>query len=43
MEVLVLGGHVIVELSRRRISPPGLARSCRLEKMVVGGHVRVFM
>ena len=37
----MLGGHGIVELSRRRISPPGLARSCRLEEMVVGGHVHV--
>ena len=43
MEVVLLGGHMIVELSRRGIAPPGLARWCRLEKMVVGGHVHVCM
>ena len=42
IEVVVLGGHVIVGLSKKRIQPPGLATLSRFE-MGVGGHVHVCM
>ena len=42
MEVVGLGGHVIVGLSKHRIAPPGLATWFRFE-MVMGGHVHVCM
>ena len=42
MEVVVLGGHVIVGLSRKGIAPPGLATLSRIE-MVMGGNAHVCM
>ena len=42
MEVVVLGGHVIVGLSEKWIAPPGLATWSRIE-MVEGGHAHVCM
>ena len=43
MKVVVLGGHVVIELSKRGISPSGLVRCSGIEKMVVGAHVHVCM
>ena len=40
MKVVVLGGHVIVGLSKQWIAQPGLATWSRIE-MVVGGHAQV--
>ena len=40
MEVVVLGGHVVVGLSKKGIAPPGLATWSCIE-MVVGGHAHV--
>ena len=42
MEVVVLGGHVIVGVRNIGIAPPGLATWSRIE-MVVGGHAHVCM
>ena len=42
MDVVVLGGHVIVGLSKKWIAPPGLTTWSRIE-IVVGGHVHVCM
>ena len=44
MEVVVLGGHVIVGLSKKGIAPPGLGLDTwsRIE-MEVSGHARVCM
>ena len=42
IEIVVLEGHVIVGLSKKRIPPPGLATSSRVE-MGVGDHVHVCM
>ena len=45
MEVVVLGGHVIVGQSKNGIAPPGLATWSRIEMVVgvgvLGGHVIV--
>ena len=44
MAVVVLGGHVIVKLSKEGIhSTTRAGQWCRLGKMVVGGHVYVCM
>ena len=40
MEVVVLGGQVIVGLCQKLIAPPGLVTWFRIE-MVVGGHAHV--
>ena len=42
IEVLVLGGHVIVGLSKMGIAPPGLDTWSRIE-IVVGGQVHPCM
>ena len=42
MELVVLGGHVIVGLSKTWIAPPELATWSRIE-MVVGGHAHECM
>ena len=40
MEVAVMGGHVIVGLVKKGITPPGLGTWSHI-KMVVGGHANV--
>ena len=42
MEIVVLGGHVNVGLSKKDIAPPGLTTWSRTE-MVVGRHVCPWM
>ena len=42
MEVVVMGGHVIIGLCKKLIVPPGLAIWSRIE-MVGGGHAHVCM
>ena len=42
MEVVVMGGHVILGLSKEGIAPPGLATWSHVE-MVVGGHANVLI